>query len=126
MPEYIFKIIKFGLTGALGIIIDFGTTWICKEKLKWNKYISNSMGFCLAVLSNFFINRFWTFKSTNPSWHGEFEKFLLFSLVGLLLNNGFIYLFHHKLKWNFYLAKLTAIGLVFIWNFGTNFYFNFK
>lgn len=126
MSETFLKIIKFGITGSAGMVIDFGATWICKEKLKWNKYLSNSIGFVLAVINNYIINRNWTFKSNNPQWQSEFEKFFLFSVIGLLLNNIFVWLFHQKLKWNFYAAKLAATVIVFIWNFCSNYYFNFR
>ena len=41
MYSFILKMIKFGLVGLFGMMIDFGTTWLCKEKLKRNKYVSN-------------------------------------------------------------------------------------
>ena len=40
--DFVFKFIKFGIVGGTGIIVDFSITWICKEKLQLNKYISNS------------------------------------------------------------------------------------
>ncbi len=126
MFETFFKIIKFGSTGLLGMGIDFGTTWLCKEKLKLNKYLASSIGFVLAIINNYIINRIWTFKSANPHWQQEFGKFFLFGVIGLFLNNGFVYLFHQKLKWNFYMAKLAATIIVFLWNFYTNYYLNFR
>ena len=98
MSNTFWKIIKFGVTGAVGMLIDFGVTWLCREKLKWNKYIANTTGFSLAATNNFIINRNWTFKSVNPNWHLEFEKFLVFSLIGLALNNLFVFLFNDPLK----------------------------
>ncbi len=126
MLQLFLKIIKFGLAGSVGIVIDFGFTWLCKEKLKWNKYLSNIIGFSLAVINNYILNRIWTFKSTNPRWETEFGKFVLLSLIGLGLNNLFLYLFHQRLKMNFYAGKLVATLLVFIWNFSSNLVFNFR
>jgi putative flippase GtrA len=126
MYSLIYKLIKFGLTGLLGMGIDFGTTWIVKEQFKWNKYIANCCGFLLAVVCNYWINRHWTFESINQLWMTEFTKFLMISLIGLALNSSFIYLFHKKKEMNFYFAKFLAILLVFIWNFSANAYFTFK
>ena len=108
------------------MVIDFGTTWFCREKLKWNKYLANTIGFTLAAINNFIINRLWTFKSINPNWHVEFGKFVLFSLVGLGLNNLVVFILHGRYKVNFYVSKVIATLLVFAWNFTTNYYFNFK
>ena len=126
MAAMFWKIIKFGFAGAIGMAIDFGTTWLCREKLQWNKYIANSTGFTVAVINNYIINRIWTFHSTNSNWHAEFGKFLVFSLVGLALNNLFVFLLHSRFKMNFYLSKLIATLLVFVWNFTSNYFFNFK
>ena len=125
--EIFFRIIKFGLTGLLGMAIDFGATWLFKEKIKINKYIANAIGFSIAVTNNYFINRIWTFESTNPHLGTEFTKFVFVSLVGLGLNTYIIYLFHQRKNGvNFYLAKFFAIVIVFIWNFLANWLFTFR
>ena len=126
MNAFFWKLLKFGLTGLLGLGIDFGITWLLKEKLRVNKYLANSCGFTLAVCCNFWLNRHWTFGSNNPLWLQEFAKFLIVSLIGLLLNTGFLYFFHHKKNTNFYRAKFLSIVLVFVWNFSANFIFTFK
>ena len=126
MEENIWKIFKFGVTGLSGMVIDFGLTWLCRERLKWNKYLANTTGFTIAATNNYIINRLWTFESTNPNWGAEFGKFFLFSLIGLALNNFLIFIFNDKLKLNFYVSKFIATLLVFIWNFSTNYFFNFK
>ncbi|PST84636.1 glycosyl transferase family 2 [Pedobacter yulinensis] len=126
MEKVFFKILKFGVVGFSGLLIDFGTTWLLKDRLKTNKYLANTVGFSLAVISNFLLNRSWTFQSHNIHWEGEFAKFVAISLIGLLLNTGFLYLLHQsKLKMPFYLAKLSATLIVFIWNFTANFIFTF-
>lgn len=122
----IIKFIKFGLVGTGGMVVDFGVTWLCKEKLRWNKYISNSLGFVLAATNNYIWNRLWTFESQNEQVVTEYGLFFLISVIGLGLNNLIIYLVHEKLKVNFYVAKIIAIGCVTIWNFGMNYGFNFK
>jgi putative flippase GtrA len=125
--DIIWRIFKFGITGFLGMAIDFGATWLFKEKVKLNKYVANAIGFTLAVTNNYFINRIWTFQSTNAHWGAEFSKFLLVSLVGLALNTIIIYLFHQRKNGtNFYVSKFFAIVIVFIWNFLANMFFTFK
>ena len=122
----IFKFIKFGVVGFSGMIVDFGVTWLCKEKLRWNKYISNSLGFIIAATNNYIWNRLWTFGSESVQVTREYGLFFLISLIGLGLNNLIIYILHDKCRLNFYLAKILAIGCVTVWNFGMNYLFNFK
>lgn len=120
------RFVKFGVIGCSGMVVDFGVTWVCKEKLRWNKYLSNSLGFVLAATNNYIWNRLWTFHSTNKNVTREYGSFLLISVVGLGLNNLIIYLLHDHLHLNFYLAKIIAIGLVTIWNFGMNYLITFR
>ena len=125
MNTIILKFVKFCLVGGSGVIVDFGITYICKEFLKLNKYLSNSCGFIVAASTNYFLNRVWTFNSQSPDIFKEYIVFLAFSLIGLAINTGTIYLIHGKGKMNFYLSKLFAIGVVTFWNFFMNYYFNF-
>ncbi len=120
------RFLKFGVVGLSGMLIDFSITWLCKEKIGLNKYISNSIGFCFAVSCNFLLNRFWTFENTISPITGQFAKFLLVSLSGLLINNILLYLLLKKLNRNFYLSKLVVIGLVFFWNYFINLFFTFN
>ena len=120
------KFIKFCVVGFSGMLIDFGVTWLLKEKVKVNKYIANSTGFILAATSNYIWNRFWTFHSENSHIATEYFSFILISLVGLAINNLIIYIFSDRMKFNFYLAKLLAIGVVTLWNFIMNYLITFS
>ena len=123
--QTILKIFKFGIVGLSGMAIDFFITWLCKEKLSLNKYIANSLGFSVAVVNNFFLNYYWTFQKNNSNIDIDFIKFVLFAVIGLGLNNLFLYFFHDKMQVRFYQAKALAIICVFVWNFSTNYFFNF-
>ena len=122
----LWKFLKFCIVGSSGMIIDFGTTWLLKEKVKINKYIANSSGFILAATSNYLINRYWTFHSENPKVATEYLSFILISVAGLGINNFVLYLLTDKMKLNFYISKLFAIGVVTLWNFYMNYLFTFR
>lgn len=120
------RFIRFGIVGASGMVVDFGITWLCKEKLRWNKYLSNSLGFVTAATNNYLWNRVWTFESESQAVAREYISFVVIALIGLGLNNLIIYLLHDKLRLNFYLSKLIAIGCVTLWNFSMNYVFTFR
>lgn len=122
----IYKLLKFCVVGFSGMCLDFGITWLLKEKAKVNKYLANSTGFILAATSNYFFNRIWTFHSHNQQVITEYFSFITISLLGLGLSNLIIYLLTEKLKLNFYLSKLFAIAVVTIWNFVMNYLVTFK
>lgn len=120
----LFKFLKFIIVGFSGLAIDFSTTILLKEKLKVHRYISSSTGFILAASSNYLFNRLWTFQSSNPKVFEEYSMFLIISLIGLLINNLFLYLFEKKLR--FYFAKFLAIMATSLWNFSANYWLNFS
>lgn len=120
------QLIKFALVGITGMGLDFGTTWLLKEKVKINKFMANAAGFSFAVVNNFMLNKYWTFDNQNPIATEQFVKFLVISIVGLGINSLLLFILLKKIKGNFYLVKLAVIGLVFFWNFSANYLYTFK
>lgn len=118
------KFIKFGLVGFSGLLIDFSVTWLLKEKLRLNRYLANSTGFALAASSNYFLNRAWTFHSHNEQVLIEFSSFILIALIGLVINNSFLYFFEKR--FSFYFSKFLAIAVTTLWNFMANYLFTFS
>lgn len=120
MPGILLKFIKFCIVGFTGLIIDFSMTYLLKEKLKVQKYVANAAGFISAASANYFLNRVWTFHSSNPKVFTEYSMFFFVSLVGLGINSFFLWLLVSKFGRKFYLSKLIAIGITTIWNFAAN------
>jgi len=119
----ILKFLKFVIVGFSGLFVDFSITILLKEKLKVQRYISSSAGFILAATSNYMFNRIWTFQSNNPRIFEEYGTFLIISLIGLFINNLFLYIFEKKLR--FYFAKFLAVMVTSVWNFSANYWLNF-
>ena len=119
------KFIRFAIVGGSGLLVDFGITYIFKEWVRANKYIANSLGFICAATSNYILNRLWTFQSADPRIARQYLLFVGISLVGLGINNAIVYVGNDRLKFNFYLSKLFAVGVVTFWNFFMNYLFNF-
>jgi putative flippase GtrA len=122
----LFSFLKFALVGISGMGIDFGITYLLKEKIKINKFIASAIGFCAAVSSNYYFNRIWTFESTNPDIAFEYSSFFIISLIGLGINTAALWFLTSKLKIKFYFAKFLAILITAIWNFSSNTLFTFS
>ena len=118
------KFLKFGLVGISGLIIDFSVTFLLKEKIKIHRYVASSFGFITAASSNYLLNRLWTFQSHSTRIIMEYGSFMIISLIGLAINNLFLYLFEKRFR--FYFAKLCAIFVTTIWNFTANYFFTFN
>ncbi len=126
MRLWIYKMLSFGIVGAIGMIIDFGITALLREKAKMNEYIANAIGFIFAVINNFLLNKYWTYHNFSTLSMTQFSKYFVISIIGLSLNSVFLYLLNRFLRVPFYWAKLFATGLVFLWNFILNNYLTFS
>ena len=126
MEQILVKLLKFGVVGLSGVFIDFGITYLLKQKMLVNKYVANTAGFVVAATSNFIWNRMWTFSSNDPHISTQYLRYFACATVGVLLSNLIIWLLHEKMKMNFYVTKAFAICVVMLWNFISSLFFTFN
>ena len=119
-------LLKFSIVGCIGVGTNFFITWVLKDVLNSKKYFSNAIGYSIAMTLNFIGNKDWTFSSNDESIYTLLLKFLLVVSLGILFNHLIVFYFHDKIKFNFYFAKILAVGLVFLWNFSMHTYFTFN
>ena len=122
----IYRFIKFGIVGFVGIAVDFFITWLCIEKFSWNKYFANAMGFCFAVTNNYFLNKYFTFHNTDNNVPVQFLKFLTIACIGLVLSTTLLYFLQKYTQLHFYVCKLIVIAIVFFWNYTANTFYTFS
>lgn len=130
--------IKYTIVGASGTAIDiFGFAGLLKYT-NLNRFIAATISFIAAVVNNYTWNKKWTFHDRNKAIGGQFFKFLVVSIGGLLLNLFFLWLFGQAIAQfqsisanelsvgaNSF-AKLGASGMVLTYNFLMNRYWTFK
>lgn len=105
------KFIKYGLVGALGLVVDMGIFYLMNQKLGINYAISNITSSSLAVIHNFILNSYFTFKVTDKKLQ-RFVSFYLIALVGMAISTGILALFIDLLKIDSMLSKLIAVLFV--------------
>jgi len=132
-------VLKFGMVGATGTIIDFifYKFFIAYFALTpaWSKGYSTE----IAIVNNFLLNNFWTFRSrktTTNIWQ-RFGLFNIVSLGGLAISviivkvlhdtfgDGFFWFGDRHIAYNnFYF--FATIPPVMIWNFAVNHFVTWK
>lgn len=122
---FLLRVFKFGTVGLICFFIDFGLTYVFKEKLKFNKFAANTIGFLMSAVINFTLNRIWTFQSSSMDIEMQFMKFISIASFALILNSVIIYLLNVKIRFNFYLSKLIAVFIVMFYNYSMNALFTF-
>ncbi len=87
---------------------------------------ASGLAFAVAVVNNYLLNRWWTFRSTGPI-HIEFGKFLTVSLAGLVAQRArLLRCSVARLDLHVMLSQLLAIGCVLPFNFVVNKLWSFR
>lgn len=127
------KFIKFGVVGASGFVIHGGLLYLLRDAVGINQFVANIIGFIAAASSNYFLNRWWTFRSKEKQMGVEYLKFILVSVVGLGINSGTLWVMSQLVpEWTgegdqrFYLLWIVAVGVTTMWNFFGNMLFTFR
>ena len=122
------RFVKFGLVGFLGAGVTY-FFWILLEVfLGFPDRMALVIGIEIAIISNFFINNFWTFRD-RPKKERIFLKLLKFNLVSLggLLINVIVYtIFRDYFEFYKYFAEVFGILGGFLWNFFINNFWTWK
>jgi putative flippase GtrA len=115
----------FLVAGGVGFGFDvlISTTLLKTNKL--HLLVANTSGFIVGVIIKFFINRFWTFSSSDPNMGTQFIKFMIISLIGLILVNWIVYYLHKRKGKKFMFSKIMSMSVFMVWNFAANYYFTF-
>ena len=110
---------KYGIVGVLGLIIDLGIFYLLNKVFGVNYVVSNFISSTLAVIHNFILNSYFTFKVTDK----KIKRFVYFygvALVGMAVSTGLLALMIDVLKLDVMIAKLITIFIVAILQFFIN------
>jgi len=79
------RFIKFSIVGISGTIVDFAIFNFLSIMASMPVLISSIFSFCVAVVNNFYWNRYWTYpESKEASSREQLIKFFIVSLMGLI------------------------------------------
>lgn len=86
------ELVKFGLVGASGFIVNFVVFWFCLRVLGVHYRLAYWIAFGVAVTNNFFWNRLWTFRHQRPDSHVAMQGARFFAVSLLAAAAGFVLL----------------------------------
>ncbi len=132
-------LVKFGLVGVVGTLVDFFFYKLFINYFYLNPATSKGFSTEVAIINNFVLNNYWTFKYRKTKTNG-WQKLGIFNLVslgGLVIGvlivkylhmsygDGFINLFGRPIAYNnFYF--FATIPPVMIWNFTVNHFITWR
>ena len=137
------RFLKFASVGAIGSVIDIGIANLLTHLLNMRLVYAGSISFICAVISNFTLNRYWTYPDSRsrPLMH-QLGMFFLVNSIGIAIRIPILHFVEPFLVTEFEglvhlspstaesLAKnatlVLAIGVVMMWNFFVNRYWTYN
>lgn len=119
------QFIKFCIVGAVNTGVDWAVFYPAKIVLsglqpQTAKQIAKAISFVVSALSNYIMNRKWTFRSQEKQVVKEGTKFLLVALGGLAINQAVFYYVTGRLLWRDIFGLILATAAATLWNFFIN------
>jgi putative flippase GtrA len=128
------QFLKFAVTGTIGACVDFGVYNLLKRGIGWNPTFlvsgltlsgANMVSVFLAIVSNYTINRLWTFRDRQGDVFKQGAQYFGLNLITWALNQLVMafFAFHVPLMALLFgtqkdnAAKALAIGIILIVNF---------
>ncbi len=137
------QFIRFSIVGTIGAIVDFGSYTIITRLFGYTQtiyifsypiIIANMISVFLAIVSNFFWNKYWTFKDYRREvMFRQWLQFFSLSSITYVLNQILVsfFVFYSSLEIWFgtkedFVAKVLAIGIILFVNFGISKFIVFR
>lgn len=114
------QLVKFGIVGVLAFFIDYGVMVLLTECFHVHYLLSALISFTLSVIFNYLASMKFVFVGREDmSRSKEFAIFIVLSVVGLGINELFMWLMVDKLTIHYMLSKIFVTAVVMVWNFVT-------
>jgi putative flippase GtrA len=121
----IIQFIKFCLVGLTNLGVDYVIYWLLTRIFGWYFIWARLISFVVAVSWSFTVNRRWTFKSDGRNMSAKYIKFVVTSVIGMILNLSLFYIFVDRLAINDLLALFITAVLISIFKFLVNYFWAF-
>jgi putative flippase GtrA len=164
----IVRFLKFAVVGLIGAVVDFGVYNLLlnpvgqllgegtgihamltgldltsDQAIALAPSVAGTISFVLAIISNFFWNRYWTYPDSRSKPLGrQFIQFFVVNVSGIVIRAPLIALTHRPFarltarlvpalaqnaeRWGKNLALALAVGIVMFWNFFVNRYWTYS
>ncbi|WP_314171898.1 GtrA family protein [Streptomyces winkii] len=108
------EIAKFAAVGGLGIAVNFAVFNLCRAVTSMATVKCSFIGTSVAIVANYLGFRYFAYRDRRSSEHTrEFALFVLFSVAGLVIENGVLYSATSWFGWNTALQSnlFKALGI---------------
>jgi len=105
------------VASAVATVVDYGTFTVLVEVVGVYTGTSRALGALLGAITNFTLNKLYTFRTRQNSVLVEVPRYAAISLTSLLLNTVGVILLTEGLRWNpLFAAALVGVLVSLCWN----------
>lgn len=139
MRESFKQVFKYGIVGIIGMGVEWGVFFLIRDVFHLNYIIAHIVGSVLAIINNFILNSYFTFKATDKIWKRAVSFFAIAGIglvIGVFLLPLFVKLINVSIVDNGILqisekmvqniAKLATTVIVACMQFVFNKFYTFK
>lgn len=133
---------RYCFVGGFAFVVDFGIMTLFAELFSIHPVVAATISFIVGLAVNYVLSTFWIFRNSKiKSRFAEFLAFALIGVIGLLINDGIIWIFQNVLGSNlvfggwssiadgetkyfifggiqyYHIGKIVSTVVVFLWNF---------
>ena len=120
MKNLIKQLFRFAIVGGIAFLIDYSVLFICTEYLGIYYLISSFISFTVSTVFNYIASVRWVFDvDQKKSQRRNFVLFIVFSVIGLGINQCIMWFGVEKLDLYYMLVKIGATAIVMVFNFVT-------
>ncbi|GAA1955550.1 GtrA family protein [Kitasatospora viridis] len=116
------EVVQFAIVGLIGIAVNFGVSNAVLHITHWPAVRSSVVGTLVAIVVNYVGYRYWVYRDSDAaSRRREITLFLVFSGIGLLIENGTLWFTTYTLGMTSTLAyngaKVAGTGIATLFRF---------
>ncbi|MFH1093343.1 MAG: GtrA family protein [Candidatus Omnitrophota bacterium] len=112
------QLFRYTFVGGIAFIFDFGSLFVLTEYFNIYYLVSAAIAFLIGLSVNYYLSITWVFeKHLIKSRLMEWIIFACIGIVGIALNELFMWIFTERGKLHYLYSKFIATVLVYFWNF---------
>lgn len=111
------QFLKYFAVGISAVILDMGSLIFFKEILGMAPVVAVAVNQILILIFVFTLNKYWSFQDHSLATHRQIVRFLILATFNYFFAVAAMYIFNHRLKFDYRLVRLVSIAAMVSWNF---------
>lgn len=116
--HFFVQLFRYAFVGGIAFAADFFLLFLLTDKLHVYYLLSATTSFIIGLFVNYVLSVLWVFQAR--TFKNKWIEFLLFGIIGVIglsMNDFFIWLFTEVVGFYYLKSKIISAVFVFFWNF---------